>query len=244
MDVVAQFANRSGAVVSKRLPAAMLLLVLWAISAVVSPSRAAEQYSEDAVKAAFLYRFAGYVDWPDEALASPNFTIAVLGAEGVASELQQLLPNHPLKNRPTQVRKIASVKELGDAQVLFVGPAQADNARAAIAALAMRPVLVVTDEERGLENGSTVNFLVVDRRIRFEISLIAAERSGLKISSDMLSVAARVQGGRLRSDASCTPLGGTRELGAVCAVRMTMLARAGSVAAAMKNLHLSRVQQW
>ncbi len=223
MDVVEQSVNRSCGVSARVLPA--VLLLLWALTAMVSPSRAAEQYSEDAVKAAFLYRFTGYVDWPEEALASPDFTLAVLGAEGVASELQRLLPGHPVKNRPTQVRKIASVNELGDAQVLFIGLGRAEDARAAIAALAMRPVLVVTDEERGLDAGSAVNFLVVDRRVRFEISLIAAERSGLRISSDMLSVAARVQGGRLRSDASCAPVGIRAVLGLACAARVATLTR-------------------
>jgi len=52
----------------------------------------------------------------------------------------------------------------------------------------------VTDEDHGLDEGSTVNFMLVDHRLRFEISLTAATRSGLKISSELLSVAARVEG--------------------------------------------------
>ena len=73
-----------------------------------------------------------------------------------------------------------------------------------ITSLAGRPVLIVTDEEQGLEEGSTVNFMLVDHRLRFEVSLTAAGHSGLKISSELLSVAARVEG-RLRSNADCAP---------------------------------------
>ena len=58
------------------------LAAACAIGTVAWPAAAAESYSEDAVKAAFLYRFTGYVDWPVQALADPQFTIAVLGADG------------------------------------------------------------------------------------------------------------------------------------------------------------------
>ena len=166
----------------------------------------AEGYSEDAVKAAFLYRFAGYVDWPqDIAGQAPDdpFTIAVVGDDGVVRELQRLLPSHAIKNHPAEVRRIRRIQDLGDAQMLYVAPHHRENLRRMLVALADKPVLIVTDEDGGLDAGSTVNFLLVDRRVRFEVSLAAAERSGLKISSELLSVAAHVEGGKLRSDASC-----------------------------------------
>jgi hypothetical protein len=183
---------------------ATALLAMLSVS-MVRPAHAAEAYSEDAVKAAFLYRFVGYVDWPARALAGPQFTIAVLGAEGVAAKLEMLLPNRTLKNLPTQVRQIKNVQELGNAQILYIGPRSTRDLQTLIAAVADRPVLIVTDDERGLDVGSTVNFLLLDRRVRFEVSLAAAQRSGLRISSELLSVATRVQGVRLRSDASCVP---------------------------------------
>ena len=184
---------------------ALLFAALYATRGVL-PSQAIEAYSEDAVKAAFLYRFAGYVDWPqDIATQAPraSFTIAVLGDDGVVRELQKLLPTHAIKNHPADVRRIRRIQDLGDAQMLYISPRHRGDLHTLLAALAMRPVLVVTDEEDGLEEGSTVNFLLLDRRVRFEVSLAAAERSGLKISSELLSVAAHVEGGRLRSDASC-----------------------------------------
>jgi len=184
----------------------VLMAALCAMSA-AWPSRAAETYSADAVKAAFLYRFAGYVDWPEDIAAqAPQapFTIAVLGDDGVVRELQKLLPSHMIKNHPAEVRSIRRIQDLGDAQMLYIPARHRGDLHTLLAGLATKPVLVVTDEEGGLDDGATVNFLLVDRRVRFEVSLGAAERSGLKISSELLSVAARVQGGRLRSDATCT----------------------------------------
>ncbi len=155
---------------------------------------AADLRGEQEVEAAFLYRFAGYVDWPPEALSGPGFTIAVLGDDHLVEELQRILPQHPLKNRPAQVRRIRRIEELGDSQMLFVGPQYNDELKAVIGRVATRPVLVVTASDHGLEAGSCVNFLVIDRRVRFEVSTTAAEHEGLKVSAELLSVAVRVQG--------------------------------------------------
>lgn len=175
-------------------------------------------YSDDAVKAAFLYRFTSYVEWPPQALQSQSFTIAVLDDERVAVDLQKLLPGHPIKGHPAQVRVIHRATEIGDAPVVFIGSGDPYAHRRFIAGIASRPILVVTDEERGLEEGSSVNFMLVDRRVRFEISLNAAERSGLRISSELLSVAAHVEG-HLRSDATCVSPAGS-QTGTACQDRV------------------------
>ena len=155
------------------------------------------------IKAAFLSRFARYVDWPPGPPDSPQFTIAVLGADGIALELQRLLPGTPVGRRPVQVRKIKRLTEIGDAQMFYIGPGRGNELRSAVAAIAPRPVLLVSDDEHGLDAGAAINFLLVDQRVRFEVSVLAAERAGLRMSAELLSVAARVQGGRRQSDASC-----------------------------------------
>jgi hypothetical protein len=176
--------------------------VLCAVVFASVPILAADLHDEEEVEAAFLYRFAGYVDWPPEALAGDNFTIAVLGSDNIDQELQRILPHHLLKNRPAQVRRIKSLEQLRDAQILFVGPEFNDQLKSIVARLANRPVLVVTASDHGLDDGSCVNFLFVDRRVRFEVSLTAADRVGLKVSSELLSVAVRVQGRGIRAGAT------------------------------------------
>lgn len=166
---------------------------------------AAEVYSPAAVKAAFLHRFAGYITWPSTQHAPRRFTIAVLGDEDVYVELQKLITHRQINGLPAQASQISSIRELGDAQMLYVGNAFVGDLRAILRAIAGRPVLVVTDRPDGLDAGATVNFLLANRRVRFEISLLAADRSGLRISSELLSVAARVEGTHPRSDTSCIP---------------------------------------
>jgi hypothetical protein len=153
---------------------------------------AADSVSGDALKAAYLYRFPGYVDWPGQPRNS-NFTIAVLGGRSVADELERIVSGQTIKARPARVRRINSASEVDDAQVVFIGSDQSPSTvKRTISLLENRPVLIVTDDSRGIAFGGTINFMQAERRIRFEVSLPAAKRSRLLVSSELLAVALRV----------------------------------------------------
>jgi hypothetical protein len=150
--------------------------------------------SEDSVRAAYLYRFAGYVTWPQSAPADAPLVIAVMGSPAVARELSRMLPTHSINSRSAQVREVSDLKDLGNPQILYVAEGHARLLRE------LRPqgsaaILLVSAEEDGLTSGSVINFVTVDRNVRFEVSLPAAQRWGLKVSADLLGVAVRVQGG-------------------------------------------------
>jgi len=183
----------------------MLTVGLMTLGLQAPPARASGAYPEEAVKAAFLYRFAGYVDWPAQVADVPQFTIAVLGGDEVAEQLKQLLVDRRIQNKPARTEPIKTLRELGEAQMLYIGSGFKGNLRALLVALKERPVLVVTDQPDGLESGGTVNFLVEDQHVRFEVSTAAAKRSGLKVSSDLLAVAEHVKTGDLRQNSLCRP---------------------------------------
>jgi hypothetical protein len=160
-----------------------------AFAAALWPAGAgAQQSSEHSVKAAFLYKFAAYVEWPATRPDAP-FVIATLAADEVAAELASILPGRAVAGRPAVVRKVKEGEPLQDVQMLFVGK-RAGEARDVIEAARKQGILIVT--ETSLEQGGTINFVVAENRVSFEVSLEAAERSGLRISSRMLSVARRV----------------------------------------------------
>ncbi len=77
--------------------------------------------------------------------------------------------------------------------ILYVGPDLTSRSRSLRTAAIERPILIVTDDARGLDAGGIINFVEASRNVRFEISLIAADRARLKIDSALLSVAARVE---------------------------------------------------
>lgn len=172
---------------------ASVVLSAWGICA-AAPARAQEPaYSPAKVKAAFLYHFGAYVEWPENAQPDDVITIAVLGSEAIADELGEILPGRSVQNRAVRVRKISSVEDIGDAQIVYVADNQRSQLAQAVTALRGRPVLLVTDMPDGLERGAVINFAIVDRRVRFEISVPAAKQAGLGLSSRLLGVALRVE---------------------------------------------------
>jgi hypothetical protein len=93
-----------------------------------------------------------------------------------------------------QVREITGNRDIGSAQIVYLAAGHAELLRSLVPPAGGASMLLVTDEDGGLSVGSTLNFLTVDRNIRFEVSLSSAQRWGLKISSELLGVAIRVQG--------------------------------------------------
>jgi hypothetical protein len=201
---------------------ALASLGLFAMSSLLSPAASAEPYSEDVVKAAYLYRFVGYIEWPERGSPETPFTIDVLGAPGIARELRRLLPNHPINHQVAQVREISDGRDVGNAQVVYIAAGHADLLHSLLPQPNGPSMLLVTDEEAGLNFGSTLNFLTVDRNVRFEVSLTSAQRWGLKISSELLGVAIRVQGHTGQTFLNCGLPNGTDVFRGPCGPRMAL----------------------
>ncbi len=176
---------------AKRVRYLSVLTLVW--SAAVVCSAHAQVFSPDAVKAAFLHRFASYLEWPPEAIGEGPFVIAVVGADGVADNLDELLPSITVQGRRAEVRRIADTAELDGVHILYVGAGMLGRTRDLRATVTERPILLVTDGDNDFDGGGTINFLESDNKVRFEVSLIAAGRAGLRIDSALLPVAARVE---------------------------------------------------
>jgi hypothetical protein len=203
---------------ARLLPRISLLVIATLLAAF--PAHAA-LFSADAVKAAFLYRFASYIEWPEDAPAG-QFVIAVYGAEDVAKQLDTLLPKMNINGLPAQVRRVTRASELDGIHILYVGR---DNtlarSRSVREAALMKPILIVTDDPRGLDAGGVINFIDVSRNVRFEVSLAAADRARLKIASSLLSVAARVER-RPQAWSRCSDPYLRRYRSSACVIRVAM----------------------
>jgi hypothetical protein len=154
---------------------------------------AAEQASEESIKAAFLYKFADYVDWPDAARdTNAPFRIAVIGDGRLADELARATSGRDVAGRPIDVRRVIAGETLETFEVLFVGAEEEGRLEELLAPATTLPILTVTESDDGLERGSIINFTIEQRRVRFEVSLAAADQSGLRLNARLLAVAARV----------------------------------------------------
>ena len=170
-----------------------LLAAAFAVPADAQPAAA----TADQVKAAYLHRFAGYVDWPANAFAdaSAPFVIGVVGAATVREELSRLVAGRTVHGRAVEVRRLPAAGPAADVHVVFIGRDVGVEATAAVvASYRGRPVLTVTDAPRGLDHGGVLNFVEVDKRVRFEAAPAVAELGGLHLSSRLLAVAERVVG--------------------------------------------------
>ena len=154
----------------------------------------AERASDIQVKAAYLYQFGGFIDWPPRAFAgdASPFVIGLIGADALAAELENVVATRTVHGRKVAVRRLRRGEALAGLHVLFVGAEAAAELPQVLGAARDTPLLVVTDSENALSRGSTINFVAVDNRVRFDVALASAERSQLRISSRLLSVARRV----------------------------------------------------
>jgi hypothetical protein len=152
---------------------------------------------ERSVKAAFLYKFAGYVEWPQlpaHQQGSP-IVIAVAGTDDIATELEMAVAGRRINDRPIAVKRVAENDSLAGVHVLFIGTQERVRIASWLRASHVYPILVVTEGEGSLALGSALNFVIQEGRVRFEASPEAAERKGLKLSSRLLGVATNIRPG-------------------------------------------------
>lgn len=168
-------------------------LVLLGVCSAAWPEAESEM-DELHVKAAFLYKFTGYVDWPESAFGNADapFVMGVLGSDALLAELSQVTAGRRIHERPIVVRRVQAAEAMASLHLLFVG--RSETLRAEVS----RPVLIVSEAEGGMPHGSMINFLVVDRHVRFEIALPNVEKAGLRMSSRLLAVAQKVYQGTER----------------------------------------------
>ena len=187
-------AAKGGGMVAARCALALSLMLGWfAAVYAATPGDDAASVLERRIKAALLYRFINYVEWPDSAFASPSapFTIAIAGADALAAELADFAAGRSVLNRPLNVRRLRSGESAKDTHIVFVGKEAATGLGAILRALPPS-ALVVSEWENALRQGSVINFVSVDGQVRFEISLEAAHKRNLRLSSRLLSVAHEV----------------------------------------------------
>lgn len=169
----------------------LALLLAALLAAGQAPAQGA---SELQVKAAYLYQFGGFVEWPPRAFAGPDgvFSIGVVGADAMAAELERIVATRQIQGRQVAVRRLRPGQPLQGLQVLFVGAGETARLPEILSPAHAAPLLVVTESDGALAQGGIINFVVADNRVRFDVALPQAERRQLRISSRLLGVARRV----------------------------------------------------
>ena len=181
---------------SRQAASLLLLCLMLACSVLTHAAPAAEPIVDEyQVKAAFLFNFAKFVEWPNEAFSDPNapLVITVFGEDPFNGSLEAV-KGKLVNNRKLTIRRVKDIQEIGKSNVLFVSPSARKELGRILEALQGQNVLTVGEDGAFTQCGGIINFVKEDNRVRFEVNVTAAERAGLKISSRLLALARIVKG--------------------------------------------------
>ena len=161
-----------------------------------SPPPSRTNVSEYQIKAAFVYNFAKFVEWPGDTASSggPTLIIGVLGDDLFGETLNDTVRGKTVNGRGLAVRRFSSLRRLEACQILFLGTSVADHVPEILSRIQGTAVLTVGEGERFAQEGGMIGFMTEDNKVRFAINAQSAERAGLKISSKLLALARIVHG--------------------------------------------------
>jgi len=167
---------------------------------IFAPARAQTTASEYEVKAAFLYNFIKFVEWPPKTYSDRNvpFIIGVLGDNpfsnpSTGNYLDQAVAGKIINDRKIVVKYSPRLADLTHCQLLFVSKSEHGRIKDILANVKGMTILTVGETDNFSQQGGAINFVMQSEKVRFEINVGAAEKAGLKISSKLLNVAKIVQ---------------------------------------------------
>lgn len=172
----------------------LLLFTAITIGHVRMVVAAAPEYQ---IKAAFLLNFAKFVEWPVSAFTDEKapFILGVVGTDPLESVLD-VLNGQMVKNRPVKVQRLTGTEGLRQCHMLYISVSEVKRLRDTLTALADAPVLTVSDGlEQFTQYGVSINLVLVDNKVRFEMNIGVAKKAGLSVGTQLLQVAKVVEGG-------------------------------------------------
>ena len=170
---------------------ATVVWVLLAASSVLGQ----EKPGEYQVKAAYLYNFGRFIQWPAKVTTASTgfFTICILGEDPFGPALDTTLAGETIGNQKVAARRISSLQQPVDCQILFISSSEGKHLNKIIDALGNSAVLTVSDIPQFSQRRGMIQLLMEGNRIRFEVNLAATQRAGLTLSSELLKVATAVR---------------------------------------------------
>jgi uncharacterized protein DUF4154 len=158
--------------------------------------RAAQSPTEYQVKAAYLFNFLKFVEWPEDPAADPHgkWVIGFIGETPIAGELTKLVEGKNVLGRELQVKLFQATDNPHGCNILFISESEKKRLPSILTALQGAGVLTVADMDNFIGAGGMVQFVVEDARVRVAIDVAATSRARLKVSSKLLSLARVVTG--------------------------------------------------
>lgn len=164
---------------------ALLLISIILMNHTIVSTKTFTDTQEYALKAAFIYRFLEYVEWESNN-KSNAFEIAVLNESPITGMLTEIAKDNTVKNKKMHIMEYDDLNEIGFCNILFVSQSYTNPIEAVISKFSNKNVLIITEQIGYGAKGAHINFLISENKLKFEVNLNAAKRSGLKCSSQLL----------------------------------------------------------
>ncbi len=168
--------------------------IVWLLFA-VSTALGQQKPNEYQVKAAYLYNFGRFVEWPAKATTTKtdSFAICILGEDPFGPALDVTLAGEMIGNQKVAARRISSLRDSVDCRILFISSSEANRLNKVIDALDNSAVLTVSDIPQFSQHRGMIQLVLEENRIRFEVNLTATQHAGLTLSSELLKLATAVR---------------------------------------------------
>jgi YfiR/HmsC-like len=171
------------------------LVVAWALVAATGLPAQQPKPNEFQVKAAYLYNFGRFVEWPDERGSDKDdaFEICVLGADPFGPTLDATLARETIAGKSVAAKRISKPQDVDSCRILFISSSEEGHLKQVLAALEKTSVLTVSDIPGFSERGGMIGFILEGDRVRFDVNLASAQDARLTLSSELLKVATNVR---------------------------------------------------
>jgi hypothetical protein len=176
--------------------ACTVVLLTWGWALPFQIIHAQEAPTEYQVKAAYLFNFLKFVEWPGDPLADTHgrWVIGIVGDNPFGDELTQIVSGKTVQGHELLVRRFQSGEDLHACHILFISTSEKKRLPSVLAALSGSNVLTVGDMDHFIESGGMIQFVMEEKRVRFAIDVGASSQARLKVSSKLLSLARTVTG--------------------------------------------------
>jgi hypothetical protein len=166
-------------------------ILVAALLGTVLAASAQAQLDEYRVKAAFLYNFAKFVEWPPQAFkdADSQIAVCIAGDTPVYAQLESALIGKTAGNRPFALRRVVDAEHAAGCHILFFGLEEGRRTLIILASLKKLGILTVGETAEFIGEGGVIDFKLENGKVRFEISVEAAQQAQIRISSKLLSLA-------------------------------------------------------
>jgi len=174
---------------------AIIVALIFALNPIANSAESSRP-SEYELKAAFLYNFVKFTEWPPEQIAKSGepFVIGVLGKDPFGAALDKVVEGETVYKKPILTKRFSRLEDAANSHVLFISSSEGNNLPAILRALDNHSILTVSEIENFAQRGGVINLKKENERIVFEINIDAARNAGLTMNAQLLKLAKIVKG--------------------------------------------------